>query len=141
MNIKISACLIILIGSLAGCAHAEVNNDQAVRAIIGEASSEGYEGMYAVACAIRNRQTLKGVYGLKAKHVNAEPGWVWQLASKAWWEAEAGKDVTNGATSWENIEAFGEPYWAKQMEVTYKLGRHTFYREKNKIDSRKKSSH
>jgi hypothetical protein len=100
--------------------------DQAVRAIIGEAADQGYEGMLAVACAIRNRGTLKGVYGLGAKHIDKEPEWVWDLARKAW-KNSAECDVTKGADHWENIKAFGKPYWADKCEKTYTHKDHVFY--------------
>ena len=103
-----------------------IEKSKAIRAIIGEASGEGYKGMLAVACAIRNRGHLRGVYGLKAKHVDKEPQWVWDLATKAWTESRA-KDITNGATHWES-DTFKKPYWAKSMTKTVKIGHHQFYK-------------
>ncbi len=100
--------------------------DLAIRAIIGEASNQGYRGMLALASGIRNRGTLQGVYGLKAKHVDNEPEWVWELAKKAWDESEFNR--THTGTHWENIKAFGEPYWAKTMEVVYSFKDHVFYK-------------
>lgn len=113
-------------------AHAQVvqpayTEAQAVRAIIGEASNQGYEGMLAVACAIRNRGTLRGVYGLKAKHVDQQPDWVWARARKAWKES-AERDITGGADHWENIRAFGTPKWAEKMIRTVQVKDHVFYR-------------
>ena len=125
--------LILLLFFFLICANSwagELSPKTAVRAIIGEASGEGYQGMLAVACGIRNRGTLKGVYGLKAKHVDNEPQWVWKLAKKAYRASLTGKDITNGGTHWENTKAFGEPYWAKHMVVTARIGSHTFYKEK-----------
>lgn len=101
-------------------------DENCIRACIGEASGEGYQGLLAVACAIRNRGTLKGVYGVNAKHVDKEPKWVWDRARKAW-EESANKDITNGATHWESTN-FKVPYWAKNMEITLKLGKHIFYK-------------
>lgn len=75
---------------------------RAVRAIIGEASGEGYTGMLAIAGAIRNRGTLQGVYGEKAKHVDKQPRWVWDQARKAWKES-ANKDITSGADHWGSV--------------------------------------
>ena len=40
------------------------------------------------------------------------------------------KDPTRGADHYENIKAFGTPYWAKTMIVTAKIKSHTFYRRK-----------
>ena len=125
-SIIMSIVMILIIMVCEG--RAEISESQAVRAIIGEASSEGYEGMLAVAGAIRNRGTLKGVYGLKAKHVDREPKWVWDLAWKAW-RASACNDVTCGATHWENIKAFGKPRWAYSMKETYRIKNHVFYKE------------
>jgi len=109
---------------------AEIPQDLAVKAIMGEASNQGYRGMLAVACAIRNRGTLAGVYGVKAKHIYKEPKWVWDMAAKAWQES-AHTDITGNATHWENNKAFGVPYWAKNMKTTTIIGDHTFYKEVN----------
>jgi len=111
-------------------AQAEIPQSQAIRAIIGEASSEGKIGMTAVAEAIRNRGHLGGVYGLKAKHVDREPEWVWNLARKAW-EDSAKTNLVKGADHWENTEDFGVPYWAKSMQQTARVGKHTFYKVKS----------
>jgi len=107
---------------------ANIDKQRAIRAIIGEASNQGYIGMVAVACAIRNRGTLKGVYGENAKHVSNEPQWVFDLAEKAWLES-MNKDITSGATHWENIKAFGTPYWVKDMTKVYEYKDQVFYRE------------
>lgn len=111
----------------AGEVSAAVSERDAVRAIVGEASNQGERGMLAVACAIRNRGTLQGVLGLKAKHVDRQPAWVWERARKAWRES-ATRDVTGRATHWDNIRAFGKPYWAVSMTKTVTIGDHTFYR-------------
>ncbi len=125
-----SVFLLVLILTVAGCqspAPAADRTDNNVRAIIGEASGEGYQGMLAVACAIRNRGSLAGVYGLRSSHVDKQPEAVWVTAQQAW-EDSKDVDVTYGATHWENIKAFGEPYWAKTMTITTKVGNHVFYR-------------
>ena len=103
-----------------------ITEKEAVPCIIGEASSQGYIGMLAVAGAIRNRATLKGVYGCTAPHINREPQYVWNLASRAWRESSS-TDLTYGANSWESIH-FPEPYWAKSMVFTIQIGDHKFYK-------------
>lgn len=50
---------------------------------------------------------------------------------RAWAESET-KDVTNGATMWENIGAFGRPKWADKMEIAYSYKDHIFFREVRK---------
>lgn len=102
-----------------------------VRAIIGESSNQGYRGMLAVACGIRNRGTLKGVYGLKAKHVDKQPEWVWQQAQKAWEESEHNR--IHSGTHWGSTII--DKKWIKKMEQNnfvkvYSYKDHVFYREK-----------
>ena len=104
------------------------NKEQAIRAIIGEASNQGYHGMLAIAVGIRNRGTLKGVYGVRAKHVDEQPAWVWDRARKAWAESEDNR--LHSGTHWENIKAYGVPYWVKSMNKVYEYKDHIFYMEK-----------
>lgn len=122
----ITAALLLM----CSCAQAFVPSERAVNAILGEAEGEGYAGMYAVACAIRNRGTLKGVYGERAPRVvggKIERS-VRVMAERAWAESERGRDVTGGATHWENVRAFGWPDWAKGARVTLRLGQHVFFK-------------
>lgn len=101
---------------------------QIMRAIVGEAGGEGYEGMYAVAHAIRNRGTLKGVYGADSPMVDKQPRWVFEQAALAWEESEDGDDPTKGATHWESVD-FKKPLWAYKMTETLRLNKHVFYKE------------
>ncbi|RLC74947.1 MAG: hypothetical protein DRJ03_31085 [Chloroflexi bacterium] len=118
------ALLLILV--MCPLAHAKIDDSLAVRAIIGEAGNQGYYGMLAVAVGIRNRGTLKGVYGVRAKHVDREPQWVWDMARMAWAESETNR--IHSGTHWENIKAFGAPYWVSSMEMVYEYKDHRFYR-------------
>ena len=86
---------------LANVGAEQISEELAVRAIIGEASGEGYLGMLYVAIGIRNRGTLEGVYGLNAKHVDKEPQWVWKLARKAWLESKGNR--LHSGTHWESV--------------------------------------
>ena len=120
---------VLVVAFIPGYKAAELSDKQCIRAVIGEASNQGYEGMLAVAVGIRNRGTLKGVYGANAKHVDNEPMWVWKIAKRAWRDSEFNKIHTG--THWENIKAFGTPYWVKDMIEVYRLDDHIFYGEKN----------
>jgi hypothetical protein len=113
-----------------GVSAAEIPEDRAVKAIIGEAENQGYTGMLAVACAIRNRGTLKGVYGEKAPRVVQKKysQKIYDLAKKAWRES-LNSDITNGGDHWENVTAFGVPSWAKNMKLVYQHKDHNFYRK------------
>lgn len=126
-------CLVLLV---AGCAMAAtsaegIKDKDAILAIIGEAENQGGIGMLAVACAIRNRGTLEGVYGIKAKRmINHQYSIAtYKLAASAWLSSQT-YDITNGATHWENIRAFGRPYWVRDMVETYRYKDHVFYKQK-----------
>lgn len=120
--ITMAACVLALKGSAA-----TINDHQAIRAIIGEAANQGEEGMLAVACGIRNRRTLRGVYGLHAPHVDKQPQWVWRMAREAWQKSKH-VDIVCGADHWENIKAFGKPKWANRMRHTITIKDHAFYK-------------
>lgn len=76
-----------------------------IRALIGEYAEDDYYGMTLMAHAIRNRGTLKGVYGFYAKHIKKEPKKIWITATLAWEEAKRYKlDLVSGATEWRSIE-------------------------------------
>lgn len=78
---------------------AEEYDAQAVRAIVGEASNQGYKCMTYVAHAIRNRGTLKGVHGVYARHNDNESAYTWEMAQTAWDESKIEKDPTHGSNS------------------------------------------
>lgn len=111
---------------------AEIPEDKAVIAVYGEAL-HNYQAEYALACALRNRGSLKGVYGVDQKP--SEEGY--QLASKAWNDSENGIDVTNGATHWlsdydlEHCKPQFTEFRFKMKETLYQ-GRTHFYRLDNK---------
>lgn len=105
------------------------SDGEAIKSIIGEAENQHYSGMLAIACAIRNRHTLEGVYGLKAPRVvNHKYSANTFRKAKLAWSNSKDYDVTNGATHWENVNAFGKPYWIKSMKMTVIIGDHRFYK-------------
>jgi hypothetical protein len=78
----------------------KINGDDAVDAIVGEAANQSEDTMICVAQAIRHRGTLKGVYGLHAKHNHTESSDVWEAAQDAWDMSDVMKDQVNGAKNW-----------------------------------------
>ena len=70
--------------------------ENATNAIVGEAAGCPYVVKLGVAAAIRNRGTLKGVYGFNAKHNASEPARIWTDAARAWSQS-ATNDPTLGA--------------------------------------------
>jgi len=125
----IAAIILILVGMTIVKAE-EIPDEEAVLCIIGEAEGEGEIGMEAVAEAIRNRGSLKGVYGCSAprvrKHLYSDR--ILLQAKRAWKKSAGDGDITFGARFWEGT-AFKTPYWAKDMVVTATIGRQRFYKE------------
>ncbi len=108
-----------------------IATQSAVKAIIGEAEGEGYQGMLAVACAIRNRGSLHGVYGIHSFRVTQHKynQHTYSMAVKAWAES-AKKDITNGATGWGNeadVAKFRHSAWFPSVYFTAHIGRQWFY--------------
>lgn len=112
--------------------------ESSVRAILGEAEGESYAGKVALAYALKNRGKLAGVYGHKAvskrfkgyyrgdRRLNEK---VVKEAQKAWEWANSypALDPTHGAKHWENIKAYGVPYWARGHKPSVVIGNHAFY--------------
>ena len=112
-------------------AHAAVDSDTAIRAIVGEAANQGPNGMTAVGEVIRNRGGVKGLYGYKAMKARTEPSWVWKQATEAW-ERSKTTHLTKGATLFENINAFGFPKsWDRTKVVCVaQIKDHWFFTER-----------
>jgi len=135
--------LIILVGLLIIINSANATNipKNLWKGIIGEAVSEGYKGMYAVACVYKNRLDKGmplGCYAMNKKNLNSfvrQQGKRYEeIAKRIIWEIfiERKEDITEGATHYENVEKFGIPYWAKGMTKIKKIGCHTFYKKRRK---------
>jgi hypothetical protein len=107
------------------------------KGLIAEDVAGGYQGMYAVACCVRNRLNAgmnTGLVALKRKNldefVRKEGRKVEFIAKSIVREVfeENGIDTTEGACFYENITAFGMPKWAYSMVKTVKIGEHTFFK-------------
>jgi Cell wall hydrolyses involved in spore germination len=133
--------LIVLLSVLVSACHASTVPDNLWKGLIAEAVSEGPDGMYAVACVVRNRLNAgmnTGLVALKRKDLDGfvkREGRKTELIAKAIVEKVFYKnspDVTCGATHYEAIQKYGTPRWARQMVVTTKIGCHTFYKQKGR---------
>jgi len=122
-----------------GKAQAQTPSPALWKGLLAEASSEGYSGMYAVACVVRNRLNAGMDIGLVALKRRNLDDFVRREGRKAEYLAksvvrevfeENGFDTTRGATHYENIEAFGMPKWSRSMVRIVTIGRHTFFRER-----------
>lgn len=136
-------CIMLFMILMALCSFSEISHAQghldeivvnydelAIKAIIGEAENQGYEGMLGVACAIRNRGNLKSVYGIKSKRVTKVSNRIIQMARTAWVNSDK-IDVTNGATGWGNdsdIRIFKKHKWWGKCGITTHIKDHWFYK-------------
>jgi hypothetical protein len=125
---------IILLLFCAVCHANEIPERVAVACIIGEAEDQGAIGMDGIAHALRNRGTIKGVYGCNSKRVKNRlySSKTLVQAIKAWNESRNGPDITHGATGWGNpkdIDIFKRLKWWKKCVVTTKIKDHFFYKE------------
>lgn len=111
----------------ASSVRAAIPETAAVRAILGEASNQSDRAMLGVACALRNRGTLAGVYGVNNPVVNRASARLRQRARRAWL-ASARQDITRGARH------FGcpadAPYFLHTLNYrpVAKIGDITFYK-------------
>ena len=133
--ILVGVALIVSSGTLeASGGHSERNWVLIEKVLIAEAASEGYDGLYAVACVMRNRGwKLDGFSGTERHDLDVfvanQPERTRQWAHHIRRVLQTGGlDRTGGATHYENVEDFGTPWWAKGQTPTVKIGRHTFWR-------------
>ena len=122
-------------------AHANANAEEQPlwKLVVAEAANQGYEGMYAVTCVVRNRVQADMTIGLSAAHrrdldrfVSAQPQTVQDTARTIVdIVANGGGDTTNGALYFENINAYGWPEWTKgkHIKVLKVINDHTFFKE------------
>lgn len=109
------------------------------KGLIAENASEGYLGLKVAALVYRNRLEKGmplGCISIKRKDldefVKAEGLEMALLSKRVLKEVfeEYCEDITGGATHYENVEAFGKPYWEKDMIILGKIGSHTLYKRK-----------
>lgn len=109
------------------------------KGLIAEDVAGGYQGMYAVACCVRNRLNTglnTGLCGLKRKDldafVNRQPKKYHAIAKQIIKQVfeDNSPDITGGGTHYEAVEKYGLPRWARGMICTAKIGEHTFYKDR-----------
>ena len=115
-----------------------INEDQALRCILGEARNQPYKGMCAVGEVLRRSPKIP-FYGAstifyedgswfaveKEKAVLIPPKLV-EKARRAWAESVY-SDYSKGATHFEGTD-FPIPKWARKMEVTTTIGSQRFFK-------------
>ncbi len=126
----ISVLLIGLFGMIGGHeAYAHIPDSLAIKALAGEAGGQSSLELLAHAFALRNRDSLEGVYGLRANTSKLAT----YRARIAWNRAKSGLDITHGSTHWlsDYDLAHSRPAliaWRKKALSQIKIGDTTFYR-------------
>lgn len=115
-KVPVTALFLSLLLFFSSNAYADVTRAQAIRAIVGEATGQGLDGMTAVGEVIRHLNSIKTMQGYKAMAWRREPESVWNMAGHAW-DRSAHTNLTKGATLFENIYRFGFPKSWDPMKV------------------------
>jgi len=119
--------------SLSTCKPAEASEiPQEVKAIIGEAIGQSDKEILAHCHALRNRGTLKGVYGLNNWHKHNTPKNVARV-TKLWIQSGKEADFTKGCNHWlsdYDLTHYKPKLMAWRFKADYsvKVGSTTFYR-------------
>lgn len=120
-----------------GLAEASIDHRLAVKALVGEAVGQQDAELEAHAFALKNRGTLRGVYGLRAPHVRREPPSSFARAGKFWKRALSGtKDPVAGRTEWRSeydlrkMRRRGQTPRSQGLYDPIKIGDTTFFRLK-----------
>lgn len=123
---------------------APLNEQNVVRTLIGEAEAEGPDSMNAHASAIRNRNTLKGAYGLNAvtyrdgKYFRKTKKGEYQISpkivdqAKQAWQKSGGADSSGGANHWfseSDLKTAKVQNMVKKMKLVKKIGGTSFFKE------------
>jgi spore germination cell wall hydrolase CwlJ-like protein len=126
--------LLIILLTVSGYVSASsIPDSKAIAAIIGEAEGESLQGKIAVAEVIRNRGSLKGIYGVSAPRVLKKLYSAQTLADATRaWELSKTSNLTGGAMGWGNaadIRKFKTQRWFKKCRVVKQIGNHYFWKE------------
>lgn len=138
MKILTSLVVMMLVISSTGFAE-EIETEQAMKCLLGEARGEGIEGMTAVGEVLR-RSPRVPFYGAKNIRNKGErwyalerekwvqlPNQLVEKAKEAWVISER-SNITHGATNFESVD-FNVPYWAKDMKEVARVKKHIFYKK------------
>lgn len=131
----LSAAMLILTSSFSCAIGAEMpvsfNSCNCIKALVGEVEGESYQTKLATAEALRNRGSLKGVYGINSKRISKASRKVWEECTLSWGES-AHSNLVRGATVWGNkkdVEHFRKTRWFKSYVQTAHIGNHFFFKE------------
>lgn len=104
LGIKICLIIIICLLCIEIAKGVQFTDQNCIQAVMGEAAGESYQAKLWVACCIRNRGTLVGVYGSnKPDSWYAAQGAKCLADSARAWRESAKHDVTGGCTHFGSV--------------------------------------
>lgn len=114
----------------------KIKDEDAIKTIIGEGESTGFQGMRALASAIRNRGTLQGAYGIKSPRVTKKlySAKTERLARQAWEDSKK-KDYSDGANHWfsdADLKKQDVKQMTKGMQRLKSFRGNNFYKEQGR---------
>jgi hypothetical protein len=113
------------------CPARAYTNEEAIKAIIGEAESEPYIGKVAIGEVIRKRGSLKGIYGINAPRVRqVKYSHKCYLEAQKAWYASITSDYSHKSEGWGNANdliKFKRSKWFKKCYIVCKIGNHYFW--------------
>lgn len=108
------------------------SHDNCIKALVGEVEGESFQCKLATAEALRNRGSLKGVYGINSPRIKKAPRRVFDDCTRAWLSVTRSKtNYVRGATVWgsaQDLKSFKKQSWFQSYEFVCKVGNHYFYR-------------
>lgn len=104
----------------------KITDETAIKCILGEAAGESEIGKTAVAEVLRRRGSVKGFVGCNA--VGKPSDELKREALKAW-RRSRWTNYSRSATHFENVRAFGNPWWCDGMRPVKRIGGHQFWRD------------
>lgn len=109
-----------------------IQNDQAVKVIVGEAANQTFWGKVAVGEVIRNRGGIQG-FSSRQKDLHQfyrdQPSGTRFQAQIAWMLSSV-TNITHDSDHFDNVKAFGVPEWAANMTKTVQIDDMQYYRAK-----------
>lgn len=102
-----------------------------IECVIGEAEDQGLDGMKSVCHALRNRGTIKGVYGCRSNRIKNHlySSETLLTAIRAYEESKSERDTTGGANSWYSVDDVKkDPSIFKKCTFTGRLKGHFFFK-------------
>jgi hypothetical protein len=131
-QVSLVLCLLFLSIPSASAQVVSFTPENCIKALVGEVEGESFQTKLATAECLRNRGSLKGVYGINSRRIAKASKKVWDDCERAWNQSSRA-NLVKGATVWGNasdVKIFKKSKWFKSYEFVRKIGHHSFFRKR-----------